>query len=760
MSMLKSLNSGVSGMGANQTKLDVIGNNIANVGTTAFKGSRVRFEDALNQTITDASVPTQNQGGTNAEQVGLGVKVAGIDTIMTGGPIQTTGRNLDAAISGEGYFVVGSGPTVFTDNTINVNQSAGQHSVDQGSLAQNGMNLSYTRDGSFTLDNQGNLLTSDGLRIMGYSLTNDNSTTPPTSAEPSSVIAGGFNFQFAPGEALNGYTVVLGKIGAGTLTTASVDTTNKKIVLNGDFSDAGKISSASAQTAINGALSGAGIAQTVSVSGTESPIYGTSSAAVAGGVNASAPNNTTVGGLLLTFNQGSQLNGYTVKLGNVAAGTTTAATINTANKVITLDGDFTTVNAVNSSQVQTALQNQIQATPSLAGASIAVSGSPINIAASGTIANGTVSYRGMSFNFTDNTGNPQLNGYTIQLGTITQGTATTANVNTTTHVITINGDINSMTAYDYQNAIQNATGLPGGVTVNANGTPTALSNTASGLIDGGTDAKNPPDVTSSGFSFAFGPGAALNGYKINIGTISQGTQLSTDVDTTNKTITINGDFITLNAIGANQLEAVLNNALNQKGINQTVTATGNPLSITGSTSNPVIGGTPLQSISTNGVIDFVDGSKNVYSYDGSLKSLRIPSTVHDVATGEDLKVKTFSIGSDGVITATLDGGRVAAIGQIAMAQFKNPAGLTKEGNNVYSASITSGDASFKSGVGTKGEDNSALYGAIQQSALEGSNVDLAQQFTDMIEASRAFQANGKTITTGDQVLQDLSLIHI
>ncbi|AGK97767.1 flagellar hook-basal body complex protein [Clostridium pasteurianum] len=757
--MLKSLNSGVSGLGANQTKLDVIGNNIANVGTTAFKGSRVRFQDELNQTIQDAGVPTTNQGGSNAAQVGLGVKLAGIDTMMNQGAIQTTGRNLDAAIDGEGYFVLGSGPAVFTDNTINVNQSTGQHSVDQNSLSQAGMNLMYTRDGSFTLDDQGNLLSSNGLRIMGYSLTNDNSTTPPTAAAPNSVIAGGFSFQFGPGEALNGYTVVLGKIGEGTLTSASVDTTNRKIILNGDFSDAGKISSASAEKAINDVLSANGIAQTVSVGGTAIPVYGTSSNIVAGGVTAVAPSNVTAGGFNFSFNQGSQLNGYTVKLGNIAAGTVTSATINNTNNVITLNADLTTLGAVRALDIQTELQNTIQTaqatTPSLAGASITVSGSPINIGASEAISGGEVSYRGMDFSFVDSNGTPQLDGYTIQLGTITAGTPTSATIDTTNEIITVNGDINSMTAFDYQRAIQNATGLSSGVIVNVSGTQTPLSNIASGLIDGGKASVNPGTVTSSNFSFAFGPGEALNGYKIKIGTISQGTQLSTDVDTANKTITINGDFVTPNAIGQDQLTAVLNNSLSKKGINQTITATGTPLTIPGSTSNPVTGGTPLQSMGADGVIAFVDGDKNLYAYDGNLKSLRIPDTVHDDATGTDLKVKTFSIGSDGVITATLDNGKIAALGQIAMAQFKNPAGLTKDGNNSYSDSITSGAPSFRSGVGTKGEDNSALYGNVKSSSLEASNVDLAQQFTDMIVASRAFQANGKTITTGDQVLQDI-----
>jgi len=90
-----------------------------------------------------------------------------------------------------------------------------------------------------------------------------------------------------------------------------------------------------------------------------------------------------------------------------------------------------------------------------------------------------------------------------------------------------------------------------------------------------------------------------------------------------------------------------------------------------------------------------------------------------------------------------------------MASFKNPAGLAKMGNNLYTASVNSGEATLRSGIGTLGEDNSQGYGDALQGMLEASNVDLAEQFTEMIITSRAFQAAGKMITTGDEILQDI-----
>lgn len=81
--MMRSLFSGVSGLKGHQTKMDVIGNNIANVNTTGFKSSRVTFADTLSQTQANAAAPGNNIGGINPKQIGLGVGVASIDTIFT-----------------------------------------------------------------------------------------------------------------------------------------------------------------------------------------------------------------------------------------------------------------------------------------------------------------------------------------------------------------------------------------------------------------------------------------------------------------------------------------------------------------------------------------------------------------------------------------------------------------------------------------------------------------------------------------------------
>lgn len=104
--MLRSMYSGISAMKNFQIKLDVIGNNIANVNTYGFKKGRTIFKDLVSQQIAGANGPNNGRGGVNPKQVGLGAQLAAIDTVHTQGSLQTTGRPLDLAISGDGFFVL------------------------------------------------------------------------------------------------------------------------------------------------------------------------------------------------------------------------------------------------------------------------------------------------------------------------------------------------------------------------------------------------------------------------------------------------------------------------------------------------------------------------------------------------------------------------------------------------------------------------------------------------------------------------------
>ncbi|WP_238883226.1 flagellar hook-basal body complex protein [Clostridium sp. YIM B02551] len=872
--MLRSMYSGIAGMKANQTKLDVIGNNISNVGTTAFKASRATFQDTLYQTVKSSMSPNNNQGGVNAQQVGLGVQLASIDTIMTNGMMQPTGRALDVAIDGDGFFMVSSGPTVFGDKTLQVSQRAGAHNITEQSLATSGSQLMYSRDGAFVLDEEGNLLTADGYRVMGYSLTNDDNGIDASGLSPAEESIGDLNFSFGPGSQLNGYSIALGEVGPGTVTSATVDKVSKKIILSGDFSTNSTLNSDQVESALNKGISAAGISQRINVKGNIPRYANLGSDQILGGSDDTAPSSLNFLGVNFKFEPGSKLNGYSFKLGKVSDPATTA---DITGKVITINGDFSNgtvtaldiINAVNTkldsvggfnklssdytgsvtsglSQLKdtfdstgnngsapTAVtaagygitftgkssalngfkitvaddktktpsvtvdrsQNTITIVGDLAGAGVN-SGTPYSAAQLQTDLNNKLKQSGIDptvltttvgGSFTgaanstttvtvDNAGKEftapttvdflglkvtlpkgsTFNGYTIKAGDL-NATVTNVNVDTATNTITVDGPFlqGTVTATDLANQL-NSKLTPAPVAPNlaaVTGNLTSLSY-QSDIIDGGSDLKAPGTVTVDGMTFAPVPGGSLNGYTVRMGTVTAGTKTSADVDEKSKTITINGDFQTFGATDVATIQNAVKKALAGKSISQGITVSGVPGLVQGETQR-TSGGTPVQSIDTDGTIEYVDGTKDLKAYDEKLKTLRIPESVKVPGTSETLKVKSYTIDKTGVIKAVLEDGSVAALGQIAIAGFKNPEGLSKLGKNLYAQSANSGEATVKSGLETKGEDNSQGFGDTVQGMLEMSNVDLAEQFTNMIVTNRAFQASGKMITTGDEVLQDI-----
>ncbi|MCF4113988.1 MULTISPECIES: flagellar hook-basal body complex protein [Dethiosulfovibrio] len=157
--MLRSLLTGVSGAKAHQKRLDVVGNNIANVNTVGFKKSTVVFQDLLSQTERGAMAPDGNVGGVNAKQVGLGVQVGAIETIHTQGTVSQTGNRTDMAIQGEGYYVV-----------------------------RNGAENLYTRAGQFVLDSNSDLaMSGTGYRVQGNEMTVDEDGVISTGSELSDI---------------------------------------------------------------------------------------------------------------------------------------------------------------------------------------------------------------------------------------------------------------------------------------------------------------------------------------------------------------------------------------------------------------------------------------------------------------------------------------------------------------------------------------------------------------------------------------------
>ena len=138
--MMRAMFAAIAGLQNHISYMDVVGNNIANVNTTAFKSARMTFQDMLSQTVSGASAPTENRGGTNPVQIGLGMRVGGVDVIQTQGSLQSTGKLTDFAIQGNGTFILRDGARTF-----------------------------YTRDGAFDVSVSGELTNpTNGFKVQGW----------------------------------------------------------------------------------------------------------------------------------------------------------------------------------------------------------------------------------------------------------------------------------------------------------------------------------------------------------------------------------------------------------------------------------------------------------------------------------------------------------------------------------------------------------------------------------------------------------------
>ena len=165
--MMRSMFAAVGGLRAHQTRMDVIGNNIANVNTTAFKSNRATFQDVFYQTMSSGSAASAERGGTNPKQVGVGSSVATIDTVHTQGNVQPTGVPTDMMIQGEGFFVLTNGAT--TDPEIYYTR-AGVFGFDEEG------NLVHKPTGLFVTDVDGNKI-NIGTDVSSYNIASDGTLT-------------------------------------------------------------------------------------------------------------------------------------------------------------------------------------------------------------------------------------------------------------------------------------------------------------------------------------------------------------------------------------------------------------------------------------------------------------------------------------------------------------------------------------------------------------------------------------------------------
>jgi len=670
--MLRSLFAGVSGLANHQVKLDVIGNNIANINTVGFKASRVTFREMLTQTIRGASRPVSGgMGGTNPQQIGLGSAIGSIDTDFSQGNMQTTGVMTDLAIEGEGFFILSDGYTQY-----------------------------FTRGGAFTLDGEGHLVNpSNGYKLQGIL------------ADEYGVIQHGRGID----DIILPTSMVVPARATSTIQLSgnlNVDSDARETI-----------------TRSEALLSVANATDTIM------SLYN--------------ENGTRLG---LRENDVISINGS-------VGGTSLPDTAITVTSMTTLQ------------DIATALQNAIQSIDPTATVSIQSDGS-IQVTA------GTMDINNL---------NLQIGGNTVFNNAFTFDTLITAGTTGTTNDqlrAPATSDDLLANLFDYQGRELNLTdgsniiinGDLGGLAINSRTCTYDESSTTLGdMLSALRQAFN---ITSGSVEMDDHGRIVITG---DVGSESSISNVDISQEGGNPVFDNALFFTTLQeardagSYGVNTLiydslgdvhnvTMTFTKISGQNSWNWEVEVDGLAEIIEGGTGTVQFtsSGT-LSSFSYNSgsgrlVIDPHNGAElltisldpgTIGSLDGLIQFNRAFSVRAKDLDGQAMgSLESISIDRNGVINGQFSNGVNRDLAQIALADFNNPSGLMRVGENMFIVSPNSG-APVIVFAGTNAR------GQISPGELEMSNVDLAGEFTEMIIAQRGFQANARIIAVGDQMLNEL-----
>ena len=658
--MLKSLYAGVSGLTNHQMKLDVLGNNIANINTVGYKGARIHFSEALNQTITNAT-PSFGTGYINPVQVGLGMKTSSIENVFSQGSLENTGIITDLAIEGDGFFVL-----------------------------QGGDNRLFTRAGQFYFNSNGKLVNQRGLGVQGWILNDANQTAGLNEGNMSDIVIDS------------------------NMVSEAVQTSN--VYLTGNLN--------------------AGLQTTYEV--WESPSENAVKASVTGSVIAGA---TTI-----TAGTNDQIK---IELKNDAS--------TTINEELTLTaGTYADTDALVAE-----INTQIAANSNLDGRVEAVnSGGSVQFRqVGGTSTTQLTVYDGTNSALTDL-------GFTNGDSGSASIAASTADLNS---LIIIEKTADALVAGD---TIEISGTNPDGSLVNATFTYGAAN-------DGTTldDLINVIESNFTGVSVSYSDGKIV--LKDDVAGDSKTTiNLSNG---SNNTGTINFPSFantTPGETGRATSSVIVYDSLgtgHNMVIEFTKTTTDNlwTWQVTPPGDEKILsGGTGTVRFDENGaLISFnYDGGVNELTMDPGNGSDLVQFALHAEASDEFRGLSQFdsvstvsvreqdgramgtllgiTVARDGVIAGSFSNGEIELLAKVAMAKFANNAGLNDLGDGLYQTSIASGNEKII-------ELQDDVGSSIVSGALEMSNVDLSQEFTNMITTQRGFQANAKVISTADQLLDEL-----
>ncbi len=673
--MFKSLYSGVSGLAANLTNLDVIGNNIANSNTTGFKSGRVTFNEMLTQTIKSASRPVAGGlGGTNPQQIGLGTSVGSIDTNFAQGNFQTTGKKTDLAIQGPGFFVLSDGNS-----------------------------RSYTRAGIFGLDSENVLVNpSTGLRVQGNMADSTGTiATGPMSdifidpglvvpAAPSTTVSLMGNLDSssdAKGTVMESPSFLVAAAGADVLTEMSGQT-NGSLGLNvGDVinitgrANGGTIS-ASGVTVTEG-MTYQDLVDAITTELTAVGVSMTLAIGADGGLSAT-PTGQDVDGFALTAVGKTQFNT------NFAFTPTTIG-----------DGSTATTSEI---RAYAEADDTLEVMFDQDGASLGLATFPTTLSVGGSVGGTQLPASSMTVSSA------------TTLADLAQELQYSLNINSNPVEITDEGQI------VVRGEVGTATAV-GDISISEDGSASTVLENAFAF------AETQQASDQKTFSMATTVYDSLGGEH----TVSFSFEKVPDQNEWIWQAEMEGgETITAGESGRARF--------NDSGSISAFTFDDG----SGSLTFEPQGATAEGAANVNLVIDYgeIGALTGLTQFEGTGN---LQSIADGYGTGT---LVDFNIDQAGIITGIFSNDTAQTIARIGMASFSNADGLTRDANNTYRRSGNSGQA-----IEMFAGDGNGV--SLVPGALETSNVDLAKEFTNLVVAQRAFQANSRVITTADQVMQEL-----
>ncbi|MEA3330874.1 MAG: flagellar hook protein FlgE [Campylobacterota bacterium] len=712
--MLKSLFSGVSGLQSHQVAMDVESNNIANVNTVGFKYSRANFSDLLAQTRAIATAPQGQLGGKNPVQVGLGSSVSSMTRIFAQGSIQNSDKNTDVAIQGDGFLII---------------------SPDGGNTYK------YTRAGDLKFDAGGNFVDNNGYISQGW--LRDPVTGQVDSTAPIT------NINIPPG-----------------LTTPASATA--EIVLKANLNSGPLVESFSPAYEIS------------STGGTLEP------AAVSNGV---AVNSGDIGVMYnpngerfdLQEGQGVWIS-YTesISTGHAAVGGGTAGTamsiVFNVDQELSEPANQVTINAVEGATAADSARNlaaAVNARTSITGISaIVTAGDALELRN-----NNSSDAASHNINIASQTGNTGID-VTQDVSTAERYLYTEGSGSNGVGIGVFGSQTTFNTMAELRNFIQEDARSLGAIPGN-NGITVVVN--SEGQIEIGN-----PNSTADDYNLNM----QVTGYSSHItgSTVVNNSRFTNNMAVLNTSLTAGSTRTAYTQAFNSASHSSSIDVFDSLGSKHTIRMEFRKVGMTDTYSEwDMIISSPITTDLLNGVGPYnneIHGHMR-FNPDGSLLDPR-PTFVeldpnNGAALGQHIDLSFGSIGSfdgmtsfdnpsatsgisqdgytggdlvgiridqSGTLVGSFSNGRSFGLAQIAMAKFTNNEGLSTEGGNVFIQTANSGDPI----IGTAA---TAGRGFIQSSALEASNVDLSRALTQLIIIQRGFQANGKTITTSDQLLETL-----